>query len=404
MRKKLFLSCFIAIAGLTACSNSDDGGQVNNAEQVFEINISNASGNTLTRAGRPLYGSQAKQNVDEVVVYIIDKGTNRVVHTRTIYSWMDDSTVIGNARKFTFRLTGNDKLVQGDYKLAAYAYSDGGQKSEKLELNGDLATNKYEIVFPDKAEEFFAGETNLVVGENNKFTEGNEVILERHVAGAFGYFTNIPAEVLGDKTDRVRLVASVKNTVAKFVEPQLTQVNGDIPATGESGVQFKEHADSNLDELAFEVYSAKVSEWFLNGDTNNNGLLDAADEGWINPKLAAGLKVKVGTIMAGEFLVASKKHNSWDTFELQLLTADGKITKSWKVATPNISGGESSKYRYDIYRNHLYGIGEKTADAPEDPENPIEPGKENPEDLSKNQDIIINISSEWEVLHKLELE
>lgn len=132
--------------------------------------------------------------------------------------------------------------------------------------------------------------------------------------------------------------------------------------------------------------------------------MDAADEGWINPKLAAGLKVKVGTIMAGEFLVASKKHNSWDTFELQLLTADGKITKSWKVATPNISGGESSKYRYDIYRNHLYGIGEKTLDNPEDPTTPGGEDKENPEDLSKDQDIILNISSDWELIHKLELD
>lgn len=395
MRKKLFLSCFIAIAGLTACSNSDDGGQVNNAEQVFEINISNASGNTLTRAGRPLYGSQASQAVDHVVVYVT-KPDGEVIYIDKLDNWRAISSDYGNGKRYTFKLTGDKKLEAGTYKLAAYAYSTDG-KAPEYSILGAMVPTGLPLAFDGKAEEVFAGESELVVaGSPAVFTSGNTVVLERHVAGAFGYFTRIPAVILDKPTAKVRLVASVKNTTANLGNATPKQINGSVPAVAD--VKFENGTP------AFEVYSANILDWFSEGDKNADGFFGAGDT-WNIPTGLAGLNVLDGTIMAGEFLVSAAKHASANTFELQLLATDGSITKSWNVAIPAGSTDvENTRHQYNIYRNHLYGIGEKTLDNPEDPTTPGGEDKENPEDLSKDQDIIINISSEWEVLHKLELE
>lgn len=204
--------------------------------------------------------------------------------------------------------------------------------------------------------------------------------------------------MLEKETAKVRLVASVKNTVVKFEELVTKHLNGTSEADAETNVRLNDGIP------AFEVYSINIKDWFTNGDSNKDGLLGDGDD-WNKPVGLTGLNVLEGTMMAGEFLVSAAKHASANTFELQLLDANGNITKSWNVAIPAGSiDTDNTKYQYNIYRNHLYGIGEKTLDNPGDPTTPGGEDKENPEDLSKDQDIILNISSDWEVIHKLELE
>ena len=160
MKRNLFLSCFIALAALTACSNSDNDGPANNAEQVFEINVSNAGGNALARAGRPLYGSQASQAVDHVVVYVKDTD-NKVVFVKVLNDWPTISTDYANGKRHTFKLTGDDKLGAGTYTLAAFAYSDGAAAPEVPTVGG--VTEGLTVDYLGKAEEIFAGESELTV-------------------------------------------------------------------------------------------------------------------------------------------------------------------------------------------------------------------------------------------------
>ena len=63
---------------------------------------------------------------------------------------------------------------------------------------------------------------------------------------------------------------------------------------------------------------------------------------------------------------------------------------------PN-SPGESNDEQansYSLVRNHLYTIGAKATDD-------YDPGTDDPEDLSKGQNLILRVNDNWEVIHRL---
>ena len=74
---------------------------------------------------------------------------------------------------------------------------------------------------------------------------------------------------------------------------------------------------------------------------------------------------------------------------------------------------------FNLYRNHMYSVGMKANNLIPTPENPnpkpdpskpdpvipTEPDKdEKPADLSKGQDLIIYVNSNWEVIHDMEID
>lgn len=141
-----------------------------------------------------------------------------------------------------------------------------------------------------------------------------------------------------------------------------------------------------------------------------------------------------GSVFAGEFIIPFLQVNVTNTFELQLLDEHDNILKTWNVQVPtkvtggsagnNIAAGITATWAddtdliYNIYRNHLYSLGMKTNDieggVDPDPENPDpdpkpqpdpDPNPEDkPEDLSKGQDLLINVNDNWEVIHKMEID
>lgn len=398
MKKKFFIPLCDLAAIFAACSN-DDNPIADESAQVIDLFVSNTSDNQLaTRAGRPLYGSEALQDVDSVVVYIYDQ-SGSIKHVTTIEDWKSVSSAHDNGRKYTFRLTGEQKLPIGKYTLRAYAHSENTSAVFKQTPQVNFPYEGVEVAFNNNpAEEFFAGNSPLKVeGTPAEFTAGNTVVLKRQVAGAFGYFTNIPAKVLDKETKTIRLVSSVKNTTVEISDLTENQTNGKTPADP-ADAKLKNGSD------AFVVYEANVQDWFTSGDSSNDGLL-GVDDIWTTQIPNNGVKILDNTILIGNFLVPVAKHDTNNTFELQLLAADGTITKTWNVGIQDnkiVSG--DTKHRYGIYRNHLYGIGQKTLNNPEDPTNPGVGHTEEPIDLSKDQDIIIDINSTWDVIHSLELE
>lgn len=138
-----------------------------------------------------------------------------------------------------------------------------------------------------------------------------------------------------------------------------------------------------------------------------------------------------GSVFAGEFIIPFLQVNGTNTFELQLLDKNNKILKTWNVQVPtgqtvgtgqgsvadNTIGSwsaDASTLIYNIYRNHLYSLGLKTNDIEDggDPENPDpkpEPDpdpkpEDKPEDLSKGQDLLINVNDNWEIIHQMEID
>lgn len=160
----------------------------------------------------------------------------------------------------------------------------------------------------------------------------------------------------------------------------------------------------------------------------NGGKTKALSEFWKNANKNQTLVA--GSVFAGEFIIPFLQVNGTNTFELQLLDGRDKILKTWNVQVPtkvtggsagnNIAAGITATWAddtdliYNIYRNHLYSLGLKTNDIEDggDPENPDpkpEPDpdpkpEDKPEDLSKGQDLLINVNDNWEIIHQMEID
>lgn len=161
---------------------------------------------------------------------------------------------------------------------------------------------------------------------------------------------------------------------------------------------------------------------------NNEEITCQAIEGfWKNAN--ENQTLVAGSVFAGEFIIPFLQVSGTNTFELQLLDEHDKILKTWNVQVPtkvtngsnenNIAAGISETWAddtdliYNIYRNHLYSLGMKTNDiegggepGTTDPDPKPEPDpdlnpEDKPEDLSKGQDLLINVNDNWEIIHNM---
>ena len=117
------------MAVFTACSNDDEMmmpagvGEADGDVQEIVLQVAN-DGLVAKRGGRPLYSSEAAQDVDKVVLWAIAQdGTNagKVVLKKEI-TWSDAGTYNGGDGKGTkksIRLQDSEKLPVGKYKFVA---------------------------------------------------------------------------------------------------------------------------------------------------------------------------------------------------------------------------------------------------------------------------------------------
>lgn len=278
---------------------------------------------------------------------------------------------------------------------------------------------------------------------------GDAVItLNRQVAGTIGYFTNIPARVGDAVPTRIRLVAANKSDKVWFTnmitgETETTTdkkdvswvINGSQSATLPKNAYYYGSDKTTYD--AYEIYSIDLSQWFKFGGTTGRNTFadcDLDDDGyvgkedaktyssnisefWKNPNSTTEHPQQLvsGSVFAGRFLIPFSLVSGKETFELQLLGNEtGKpeqILKSWRVKvsadgkhdvtdvevpTGVIVPAADQDYVYNIYRNHMYSIGKKTADRTDDDDVPA--------DLNTAQDLVITVNSQWQIVHGMELE
>lgn len=436
--KKYFISgaMLAGLMSLAACSNDEGVVAGNNgAEQQFTITLA-SSGDRATRAAadRTLESEAAGQSIEKVtlVVRSQDDGAdkNKVVYIHTLDNWNDTATdydTNGHGKKLTFTIPKADKLGAGSYVVTAVGYNEGNYnlkwpaKGEVLDKNITATTQA-----DAEAKEVFAGEQQFSVKDGKiKGTDASvDVTLHRQVAGAYGYFTSIPAKIGDTDVASIRMVSRSKNTVLTFGSFNrsftttdanvMYMVNGSVPA-GKTA-KFLNGDEANV------LFSAKIADWFPGGDKNNDGVYDKKDTNWTKHYSGSYLK---GSVFASNFIVPFSATEGKSTLELQLLDATGNVLYAWPVkldasndqigktgetASANLSdpitamGFAETADVFSLFRNHIYSIGiHKQGTSTTDPETPV-PGTDQPTDLSKIQNIVIRVNDNWEAMHHMSID
>ena len=440
--KKYFISgaMLAGLMSLAACSN-DEGvvADNNGAEQQFTITLA-SSGDRATRAAadRTLESEAAGQSIEKVtlVVRSQDDGAdkNKVVYIHTLDNWNDTATdydTNGHGKKLTFTIPKADKLGAGSYVVTAVGYNEGNYNL-KWPAKGEVLDKNITATTPTGAEakEVFAGEQKFNVTPDKKIEETDaskaiqsvDVTLHRQVAGAYGYFTSIPAKIGDTDVASIRMVSRSKNTVLTFGSfnssftttdaKVMYMVNGSVPA-GKTA-KFLNGDEANV------LFSAKITDWFPGGDENNDGVYDKKDTNWTKHYSGSYLK---GSVFASNFIVPFCATQGKSTLELQLLDATGNVLYAWPVkldasndqigktgetASANLSdpittmGFAETADVFSLFRNHIYSIGiHKQGTTNPDK---TELGTDEPTDLSKIQNVVIRVNDNWEALHHMSID
>jgi len=285
----------------------------------------------------------------------------------------------------------------------------------------------------DNAEELFAGSAEITVNEKGNFSQG--VTLHRQVAGMFTYAYNVP---YFSDAKYLKVYASQENQ-ALVLGSFYSKVLGNN-GTGNT-VENVVNGTDTQDQKTL-LYQIDLSEWFTKiVDVNNDGIIDTygyTDAGdswtenqgsvnWKKPSSFNKVTLVKGSVFGGEFLIPFKAKTSTQTLTLELTNESGTTLRTWTVKLPtdqvisngtltswNVTSGSGSwstdnsvtesQEAYSILRNHLYGIGKKTAEGngtdKEDPD-PDPDGPDIPQDLNTKQEIQLQVNDNWEVIHQM---
>lgn len=447
MKKGMFFALAASSLLFSACSSDDavvsTEGQ-NEAVQQIVLQVASSGDGLTTRAGRPLYSSEALQTIQNVRVIIYKDDATKTIVKDEKKDWTTSTTYTNHGRQLTLTYKGDQRLNAGNYKVMAVGYSNNSDYTYDLDVTGTSLTGKTykDITATLKenkvAEEVFAGDAALTIGADKNITNltsgeenGVAVTLHRQVAGSFGYFQNIPASVNGEAAKTLRLVVRGKNDKLTF-----NNFNSSFTTTGSTikyyvngststGVALAKDAKFNNNEEGYVLYSIDLSKWFPGGDENNDGVLNAQDDSWTRPSDVKTQVVK-GSVFGSNFVIPFALTHEKSTMELQLLDDEGNIIKFWTVSIPasDVNGdatngnvADESSSIFNVVRNHMYNLGVKTSTGTTitpDPSNPTPdpkpdpkpdptPGTDEPEDLSKSQNLILKVNDNWEVIHKMEL-
>lgn len=403
----------------------------------------------------------------KLLVFQINGSAKTLYREFNISNWNNESSDYQYGRQYTFRIPKADRLESGKYTIVAvgqdevtatvapYTWGTTPTNLPDLDITDEATWNSAttpgygfaelipNAVTADPAEIFSGQSENVTIStDGGAFTA--TVLLKRQVAGVLGYFDRIPAEVNSTAVTNIRLVASKKNTKLDLTinledqnddttgnDPIECVVNGFELAASDATFKYLDAPNNG----AYVVYNIDLTEWFTGwsgtawasestviettndngtpGDTSNDETLTLlSPTAWVNAIDATNTEVKVadGAVMAGKFMIPFKKFSDAgldkETFELQLLGSTGTILKSWRVkldaGSQNAELGDGP-YVYNIYRNHLYQIGQRGNG--DNPNNPGE-GGDDPQPLDKinEQELVIKINDQWEFIHNMEIE
>jgi hypothetical protein len=442
MRKNYLLGmALIASLSFYSCDKEviyvQDGNGVESVTddaQIITLQVENGGDGLATRAGRPLYSAEAKQDIQNVKLWIC-KG-NEVVYVTTIGNWNNDevSSIYNSdahGRQKTIELKDADKLATGTYQVYAVGYSNSSAYTLTDVTNVTKeSTFSENMVLPCSTvgEEIFAGQMELEVETGKGFKK--PIVLNRQVAGAFAYVKDIPYM---EDAKYLKLVASAQNESLVLGNFNSVDLANNGSNTGESVKYVVNGTKGKSGSETYVISTIDLNEWFTTiKDEDGDNLIDAGDN-WKNPYSSDGEghpTFQKGSAFGGEFVIPFAHVDGEQTLTLQLTNADGKVLRSWKVNLGSADeqlaqtitcwnsgstdwstslSGESAN-TYSLVRNHLYGIGTRMNDDPgegTDPEpdpNPDPDDPDKPESLNNKQELVLKVNDNWEVIHGMELD
>ncbi len=475
MKKQSLLvaSCLMmgAAAAFTSCSNDDvivnsDFDQSIASAQVLTLQVASAGDGMTTRAGRPLLSSAADQKIDQVALYFVQTSEGENKGKLVLKKWVNWTTAAdyddGKQLEIALKSENNQKLPAGTYDVYAVGYS--GKKADDTNFtftpgamfndNGNVVGaetwSEFKAVLQNEknyAEEVFAGMTTVTVNDKGAFDlqkdgKKNHIVLHRQVAGATGYFNNIPVSVDGKPSRYVRLVASAKNKTVlfgnfnggftsnpgKLNKPEDANTAGfKYIVNGTDAVQTANAKFAN-GSSAFVVYKIDLQDWFEKDpnytetnykgyDVNGDGFLGTDDvkkylevnnieekevnspsqyaKVWKNPNAKHGQSVYRGTVFGAEFVIPIAYVDDQNTLQLQVTDEAGNVLKYWNINVkedqlhkqqPATQAAAEQKFDFsksifNLYRNHMYSVGMKA-------ENTV-PGEPTPDPEKPKPDPVI---------------
>lgn len=387
MKKRvLYSTAVLATLAMASCSKDDVTNVATSgsgANQVIEIAVENAGDGLSSRAGRPLYSSEAKQSIENVKI-IVCNSSNEVVADTLIENWSTDavsevySDASGHGRKVRFTLGngGSNAKLEARTKYIVYAFgyhsSSQYQKDSKgldtylqtvgngKKWNSGVQEDESESVkifskdftvtnssTEDNAEEIFAGSTEITVDANGNFSQG--VTLHRQVAGMFTYVYKIPYF----KTARYLKVYAVKENQDLVMGKFYSKVLGGNGTSNvlENVVNGTNTSTPSGTETRTLIYQMDLNDWFNSiEDVNNDGIIDTYNytysEGaltenkesanWTKPAQFNEVSLVKGSVFGGEFLIPFAAVDGSKTFALELMDTEGNVLRYWNINLPTL--------------------------------------------------------------------
>lgn len=393
MKKNYLAMAAMAIGLLTfsACSNDDDfggeqtttaKGEMQDVELTFNIGVNSGK---ETRAGRPLWSSEALQQVKYMQLYIFkdDNGTYKYEKEITggnNFGFYNDNKVAQGDETHSYTLT--TKLEAGaKYKILAVGYEDGYNATFKaLSLTAGtttLAEAKIELTDDvDAADEMFSGVTADIDLSTGTTSFNVNVELKRVVAGVLGYFKNVPYQLENNGA-----LVQVKHILVQ------------VAKKGTSALLENRTASE-----ASDGYTTII-------DIPLTGSQDGTNNWYANTTAPAdGVQIEANSFLKGAYSLPITAHASNATLKVVLT---GEQTSTILKEYPVVMDGTNNKFTLDA--NSIYMIGHKSKANGTDGDDDTPGGDDDddkdddPVDLSKEQILSIKVLAGWDKKYDLGL-
>ena len=387
MKKNYFAMAILACGLLTfsACSNDDafnedetnvTAGETRNVELTFNFSVNSGE---QTRGGRPLYSSEALQQVNAMKVYVFKaSGDDDYVYSEEINGsnfGFNNSIAVGT-ESHSYTLT--DKLADGTYKFLAVGYEEGYSTTFKaltMEPTTKLSELLLELNSGQNADEVFSGVSDAVTVSATSTSFNVGVELHRVVAGILGYFKNVPFEI-----ENGGQMVQVKHVLVNVIKKG-------------TSAKLEGRSASGVDDNKYTIIDIDMSDYSNSKDGNNNW--------YAVPAKSGAVATVANSVLQGAYSLPIAAVTGSNTLEVVLTDDQGTVLKTFKV-----KDGESSEFAIDA--NHFYSLGQKmtnddTTGGDPDPD-PDPDDNDDPIDLSKDEIITITVNADWTDIHNLTIE
>lgn len=372
----------------SACSNDDafnedetnvTAGETRNVELTFNFSVNSGE---QTRGGRPLYSSEALQQVNAMKVYVFKasgESGDDYVYSEEINgnNFGFNNITAQGTESHSYTLT--DKLTDGKYKFLAVGYEEGYGTTFKALTMKPNTTKLSELLLElnngQNADEVFSGVSDAVTVSATSTSFNVGVKLNRVVAGILGYFKNVPFEIENE---------------GKMVQVKHVLVN--VIKKGTSA-KLEDRSAKGVYESKYTIIDIDMSTYSNSKDGDNNW--------YAVPAKSGDVATVENSVLQGAYSLPIAAVTGSNTLEVVLTGDQGTVLKTFKVK-------DEESYDFAINANHFYSLGQKmtnddTNGGDPDPD-PDPDDNDDPIDLSKDQIITITVNAEWTDIHNLTIE